>query len=76
MLKWFPMAELIFTDTDSLYYLIEAPDVEKKLYEHSEYLDYSDYPADHKYHDPTNKLKIGKYQVRDKRRINNRNSCH
>ncbi len=55
MLKWFPMAELILTDTDSLYYLIEAPDVEEKLFEHREFLDYSDYPADHKFHDTTDK---------------------
>ena len=42
MLKWFPMAELI------LYYSIEAPDVEEKLYEHREFLDYSEYPIEHK----------------------------
>jgi hypothetical protein len=66
MLRWFPMAELIFTDTDSLYYWIKAHDVEEKLYQHREYLDYSDYPADHKYHDPTNKLKIGKFKCETK----------
>jgi len=66
MLKWFPMAELILTDTDSLYYSIEAPDVEEKLYQHREFLDYSDYPADHKYYDPTNKLKLGKFKCETK----------
>ena len=42
MLKWFPMARLIFTDTDSLYYSIEAPDVEANLFEHRDLLDFSD----------------------------------
>ena len=28
------MAELIFTDTDSLYYYINTAEVEKKLFEH------------------------------------------
>ena len=66
MLNGFPMAERIFTDTDSLYYLIVAPDVEEKLYEHREYLDYSEYPIEHKYHDTTNKLKIGKFKCETK----------
>ncbi len=48
MLKWFPMASLIFTDTDSLYYLIEGPDVEAKLFEHRDLLDFSEYPVGHK----------------------------
>ena len=62
MLKWFPMAELIFTDTDSLYYSIKAPDVEEKLYQHREFLDYSDYPADQTYNDSTNKVKLDKFK--------------
>ena len=66
MLKWFPMARLIFTDTDSLYYSIEAPDVEAKLFEHRDLLDYSDYPVGHKYHDPTNRLKLGKFKCETK----------
>ena len=66
MLKWFPMARLIFTDTDSLYYLIEAPDVEAKLFEHRDLLDYSDYPVGHKFHDPTNRLKLGKFKCETK----------
>ena len=66
MFKWFPMAALIFTDTDSLYYSIEAPDVEPKLFEHRDLLDYSDYPIGHKYHDPTNRLKLGKFKCETK----------
>ena len=66
MPKGFPMARLSFTDTDSLYYLIEAPDVEAKLFEHRNLLDYSDYPAGHKYHDPTNRLKLGKFKCETK----------
>ena len=62
MLKWFPMARLIFTDTDSLYYLIEAADVEAKLFEHRDLQDYSDYPLGHTYYDPTNRLKLGKFK--------------
>ena len=66
ILPWFPRARLIFTDTDSLYYSIEAPDVEEKLAQHKEHLDYSDYLSDHKYYDPTNKLKIGKFKCETK----------
>ena len=66
MLKWFPMARLIFTDTDSLSYYIEAPDVEAKLFEHRDLLDYSDYPIGHKYYDPTNRLKLGKFKCETK----------
>ena len=66
MLNWFPMARLIFTETDSLYYSIEAPDVEAKLFEHRDLLDYSDYPVGHKYHDRTNRLKLGKFKCETK----------
>ena len=67
MLKWFPMARLIFTDTDSLYYLIEAADVEAKLFEQRDLLDYSDYPIGHKYYDQTNRLKLGNFKCETQR---------
>ncbi len=56
----------MFTDTDSLYYYIKTAEVEKKLFEHRELLDYSDYPAAHKYHDDSNKLKIGIFKCESK----------
>ena len=60
-MQWFPMARLMFTDTDSLYYYIETPQVEEKLYERRALFDYSDYPSGHTYHDDTKKLKIGMF---------------
>ena len=61
-----PDGRLIFTDRDSLYYLIEALDVEAKLFEHRDLLDYSDYPVGHKFHDPKNRLKLGKIKCKTK----------
>ncbi len=46
--------------------MIDAPDVVEKLYEHMEFVDYSDYPIEHKYHDKTNKLKIGNFKCETK----------
>ena len=62
----FPNARLIFTDTDSLYYVVEGVgDLEKRLFEDKDrdkYLDFSDYPVGHPYRDQTNKMVIGKFK--------------
>ena len=65
-MKRFPNARLIFTDTDSLYYYVEGvDDLEKMLFEDKErdkYLDFSDYPVGHPYHNQTNKMVIGMFK--------------
>ena len=66
MLQWFPRARLIFTDTDSLYYEIPEQNVEEKLFLHKELLDYSDYPTNHPFYDPSNRLLIGKFKCETK----------
>ena len=66
----FPNARLIFTDTDSLYYVVEGvDDLEKRLFEDRErgkYLDFSDFPVGHAYRDQTNKMIIGKFKCETK----------
>ena len=66
----FPNARLIFTDTDSLYYVVEGvDDLEKRLFEDKErgkYLDFSDYPVGHPYRDQTNKMVNGKFKCETK----------
>lgn len=47
-------AKLLFTDTDSLYYEIQAEDIYKDFYQHKELFDFSDYPTSSPYYDPTN----------------------
>ena len=65
-MKWYPEAKLLFTDTDSLYYNNQTQDLEKELFEHKEFFDYSDYPKDSPYYDPTNKKVVGKFKCETK----------
>ena len=53
-------ATLLFTDTDSLCYHIKTEDVYHDMFERKEEFDFSDYPKESKFHDPTNKKVIGK----------------
>ena len=53
-------AQLCFTDTDSLLYHIETPDVYKDMQEQLHLYDTSDYPKDHFLHSIENKKKLGK----------------
>ena len=48
-------AELLFTDTDSLTYEIKSEDVYEEFFKHKHLLDFSNYPEDSKFFDPTNK---------------------
>ena len=48
-------AELLFTDTDSLTYEIKSEDVYEEFFKHKHLFDFSNYPKDSKFFDPTNK---------------------
>lgn len=53
-------ARLLFTDTDSLCYEIETPDIFEDMGEHAELYDTSDYPVNHPLHSTANKKVLGK----------------
>ena len=55
-------AKLLFTDTDSLCYEIEAQDIYEELWQDRNLFDNSDYLKDSKCFDSTNKNVIGKFK--------------
>ena len=61
--------KLLFTDTDSLVYEIEAEDVHKDFYQDKNLFDFSDYPLNSKFFDPANKKFIGKMKDEFKGKI-------
>ena len=60
--KYGNKAKLLFTDTDSLTYEIEAEDVYQDFWNDKEKFDNSDYPESSPYFDKTNKKVIGKFK--------------
>lgn len=60
--KYDSKAKLLFTDTDSLTYEIEAKDVYKDFWADKGNFDNSDYPKDNQYYDSTNKKVIGRFK--------------
>lgn len=60
--KYGNKARLLFTDTDSLTYEIEAEDVYKDFWKDQDKFDNSGYSKDSAYFDPRNKKVIGKFQ--------------
>ena len=60
--KYRDKARLLFTDTDSLTYEIEANDVYKNFWKDKDRFDNSDYPQESPYFDKTNKKVIGKFK--------------
>ena len=60
--KYGNKAKLLFTDTDSLTYEIEAKDVYQDFWNDKHKFDNSDYPEDSPYYDKTNKKVIGKFK--------------
>ena len=60
--KYRDKARLLFTDTDSLTYEIEAKDVYKDFWKDKDRFDNSDYPESSPYFDKTNKKVIGKFK--------------
>ena len=63
-------AELLFTDTDSLTYEIKSEDVYEEFFKHKHLFDFSNYPKDSKFFDPTNKKVIGKMKDEKEGKIN------
>ena len=64
MMRSFPPGKikLLFTDTDSLYYHIEDPDLEKRLSYMTSWFDRSEYPRGSKYYNADNRMEIGKFK--------------
>ena len=60
--KYGDKAKLLFTDTDSLTYEIEAEDVYQDFWNDKDKFDNSDYPEDSLYFNETNKKIIGKFK--------------
>ena len=60
--KYGDKAKLLFTDTDSLTYEIEAEDVYKDFWNDKDKFDNSDYPESSPYFDKVNKKVIGKFK--------------
>ena len=60
--KYGEKAKLLFTDTDSLTYEIEAKDVYKDFFKDKDKFDNSDYPEYSPFFDKTNKKVIGKFK--------------
>ena len=60
--KYGDKARLLFTDTDSLTYEIEADDVYQDFWNDKDKFDNSDYPESSKYFDKSNKKVIGKFK--------------
>ena len=66
IMKKYPAAELLFTDTDSLYYHLLAEDLEEELFLDKEHFDYSDYEKTGKFYDESNRKVIGKFKCETK----------
>ena len=62
-------AELLFTDTDSLTYKMKSEDVYEKIFKHKHLFDFSNYPEDSKFFDPTNKKVISKMKDESEEKI-------
>ena len=58
--KWYPTAELLFTDTDSLVYQIFTDDLYEELKSKQEHFDFSNYPSEHTLFNEANKMVMGK----------------
>ena len=60
--KYGDRAKLLFTDTDSLTYEIEAEDVYQDIWNDKDKFNNSDYPENSPYYGKTNKKVIGKFK--------------
>lgn len=55
-------AQLLFTDTDSLMYLIETPDLHADMWVDRVHYDFSTYPIDHRLYSIENQKVVGKFR--------------
>ena len=55
-------AKLLLTDTDSLVYHIESPNVYDEINQRADLFDFSDYPASHPLHSKVNMKVMGKFK--------------
>jgi hypothetical protein len=53
-------AKLLFTDTDSLCYEFQSPDIYQEIAENANLFDFSDYPPNHPLYSVQNKKVMGK----------------
>ena len=60
MRAWYPEAELLFTDTDSLVYQIPTEDLYADLASRADEFDFSNYPSSHALFSNANKMVMGK----------------
>ena len=60
--KYPACSSLLFTDTDSLTYIIETEDIYKDMNEHENLFDFSSYPQGHLCYDISNKKVLGKFK--------------
>jgi len=58
--RWYPGADLLFTDTDSLVYHVVTDDLFADLAAHQEHFDFSAYPPTHLLFSDVNKMTLGK----------------
>ena len=58
-MKRFPSSKLLFTDTDSLAYVVDG-DVYEAMAKFPQEFDFSEYPKTHPLYDPTNMKVLGK----------------
>ena len=61
--------ELLFTDAYNLSYKIKSEDVYEEFFKHKHLFDFSNYPEDSKFFDPTNKKVIGKMKFESEGKI-------
>ena len=60
---------MLFTDTNSLVYKIEADDIYEDIYKNKYLFGFSNYPEDSTFFDPVNKKVIGKMKLKERIQI-------
>ena len=61
-MKKYPAAKMLFTDTDSLMYLVETADIYKELFAEREHFDFSSFDKASPFFDASNNKVIGKFK--------------
>ena len=61
-MKKYPAAKMLFTDTDSLMYWVETPDIYQELFAEREHFDFASYEKASPFFDAANNKVIGKFK--------------